>query len=53
VDDPSPDAQAMIAAMEHDKKAAGGKVRFVLTEKIGSANLYSDIPLESLKGVLC
>ena len=53
VDDPSPAAEAMIAAMAHDKKAAGGKVRFVLTEKIGSANLYSDIPSESLKGVLC
>ena len=53
VDDPSPDAEAMIAAMAHDKKAAGGKVRFVLTEKIGSANLYGDIPWESLKGVLC
>jgi len=53
VDDPSPDAEAMIAAMAHDKKAAGGKVRFVLTEKIGSANLYDNIPSESLKGVLC
>lgn len=52
VDDPSPDAESMIAAMAHDKKAAGGKVRFVLTEKIGSANLYDDIPSESLKGVL-
>jgi len=53
VDDRSPDADAMIAAMAHDKKAAGGKVRFVLTEKIGSANLYGDIPSASLKGVLC
>jgi 3-dehydroquinate synthase len=53
VDDPSPDADAMVAAMAHDKKAAGGKVRFVLTEKIGSANLYNEIPWESLKGVLC
>jgi 3-dehydroquinate synthase len=52
VDDPSPDADAMIDAMAHDKKAAGGKVRFVLTEKIGSANLYEGIPREILKGVL-
>jgi len=52
VDDPSPDADAMVAAMAHDKKSAGGKVRFVLTEKIGSANLYDDIPWDSLKGVL-
>ncbi len=53
VDDPSPDVDAMIAAMGHDKKAAGGKVRFVLTEKIGSANLYNEIPREILRGVLC
>jgi 3-dehydroquinate synthase len=53
VDDPSPEAEAMFAAMAHDKKAAGGNVRFVLTEKIGSANLYGVIPWESLKGVLC
>jgi len=52
VDDPSPDPEAMIAAMAHDKKAAGGKVRFVLTEKVGSANIYEGIPLEILKGVL-
>jgi 3-dehydroquinate synthase len=52
VDDPSPDADSMIDAMAHDKKAAGGKVRFVLTEKIGSANLYEGIPREILKEVL-
>ena len=52
VDDPSPDAEEMMKAMAHDKKAAGGKVRFVLTEKIGGANLYEGIPLEILKGVL-
>ena len=38
--------------MAHDKKAAGGKVRFVLTEKIGSANLYEDIPPDMLRAVL-
>jgi 3-dehydroquinate synthetase len=43
----------MIAAMAHDKKTAGGKMRFVLTEKVGSANLCGDIPKEILKGVLC
>jgi 3-dehydroquinate synthetase len=38
--------------MAHDKKAAGGKVRFVLTEKIGGAKLCEGIPVEILKGVL-
>ncbi|HEY6000366.1 MAG TPA: 3-dehydroquinate synthase [bacterium] len=52
VDDPSPDPDAMLAAMAQDKKAAGGKVRFVLTEKIGSANLYADIPEKLLRVVL-
>lgn len=52
VDDPSPDPGAMLAAMAQDKKAAGGKVRFVLTEKIGSAKLYSDIPENLLRVVL-
>jgi 3-dehydroquinate synthase len=52
VDDPSPDAELMIAAMAHDKKSTGGKPRFVLTEKIGSANLYGEIPREILKEVL-
>lgn len=52
VDDPSPDPEAMVAAMAHDKKSAGGKPRFVLTEKVGSANLYGEIPREILKEVL-
>jgi len=52
VDDPSPDPVAMVSAMAHDKKAAGGNVRFVLTEKVGSANLYASIPLTMLRAVL-
>jgi 3-dehydroquinate synthase len=52
VGDPSPDPGAMIAAMAHDKKAAGGIVRFVLTEKIGSANLCESVPRDMLIGVL-
>ncbi len=52
VDDPSPDPEQMLAAMAHDKKAAGGKVRFVLTERVGSANLYTDIPAATVRDVL-
>jgi 3-dehydroquinate synthase len=52
VDAAGQDPAALLAAMAQDKKAEGGKVRFVLTEKIGSANLYEDIPPELLKGVL-
>jgi 3-dehydroquinate synthase len=52
IDAPSPGIAAMMTAMAQDKKAAEGKVRFVLTEKIGGANLYEGIPREILEGVL-
>lgn len=43
---------ALLAAMAQDKKIEGGKLRFVLTEKIGRANLYVDISREMLREVL-
>ena len=52
VDDPSPDPEAMLAAMEHDKKSLGGEVRFVLTDGIGSANLCRGIPAETVREIL-
>ena len=42
----------IIAAMAQDKKAEGGKLRFVLTEKVGSVNIYNDIPHDILEEVL-
>jgi len=46
------DAEELVAAMATDKKAEGGKVRFVLTEKVGSVNIYKDIAHEMLVGIV-
>jgi 3-dehydroquinate synthase len=42
------DPEKVVAAMAQDKKAEGGNVRFVLTEKIGSVNIYDGIAHEIL-----
>jgi 3-dehydroquinate synthase len=46
------DPEKILAAMATDKKAEGGKVRFVLTEKIGRANIYMDISHDILEEVV-
>jgi 3-dehydroquinate synthase len=46
------DTEHIVAAMAQDKKAEGGKLRFVLTEKVGSATIYTDIPRNILVEVL-
>jgi 3-dehydroquinate synthase len=45
-------AEAFIAAMRLDKKTRSGKLRFVLTPRIGKARSYEDIPLELVERVL-
>ena len=42
----------IISAMAQDKKTEGGKLRFVLTEKVGSVNIYTDISNDILEEVL-
>jgi 3-dehydroquinate synthase len=44
--------ETLIAAMRSDKKARRGKIRFVLTPRIGKADSYSDVPLEAVHHVL-
>jgi 3-dehydroquinate synthase len=46
------DPAKIMAAMALDKKAEGGNVRFVLTEKIGRANIYVDISHDILEEVV-
>jgi 3-dehydroquinate synthase len=45
-------AKAFIAAMRSDKKTRSGKLRFVLTPRIGQAQSYDDIPLDLVERVL-
>ena len=45
-------AKSLIAAMRSDKKAHHGKLRFVLTPRLGKAGSYDDVPLEAVQRVL-
>jgi 3-dehydroquinate synthetase len=38
--------------MHSDKKARGGKLRFVLAPKIGKAESHDDVPVDILERVL-
>jgi 3-dehydroquinate synthase len=43
---------ALVAAMRSDKKARGGKLRFVLTPRVGKAASYDGVPLPAVERVL-
>jgi 3-dehydroquinate synthase len=47
-----PEAEALLSAMAHDKKAAGGKLVFVLVRGLGEAFVARDVPLDAVKDVL-
>ncbi len=49
---PRPDPGALIAAMAHDKKAADGKINFILLRGLGKAFITSDVPKDALRDVL-
>jgi 3-dehydroquinate synthase len=38
--------------MRHDKKAEGGKLKFVLVRGLGHAFVSADVPLDAVKTVL-
>jgi 3-dehydroquinate synthase len=42
----------LIAVMKRDKKAAGGKMRFVLPTRLGEVKLFDDVPEELVRAVL-
>jgi 3-dehydroquinate synthase len=55
IDEPGgtrPNPDALIEYMRHDKKAEGGKLKFVLVRSLGSAFVSTDVPLEAVKAVL-
>ena len=47
-----PPADALLAAMGHDKKVKDGKLIFILVRGLGKAFVTSDVPLEAVKEVL-
>lgn len=49
---PSVPPRLLIAAMHSDKKARGGKLRFVLTPRIGKAASHGPVPLAAVERVV-
>jgi 3-dehydroquinate synthase len=49
---PETSVKTLVDAMGSDKKSRGGKLRFVLTPRIGKAAAYDDVPLDALERVL-
>lgn len=43
---------AMLAVMKRDKKAAGGRMRFILPRKLGEVALFDDVPESRVREVL-
>jgi 3-dehydroquinate synthase len=39
----------IFSALPHDKKFEGGKVRFVVTPRIGAAHLANDVTLDDIR----
>ncbi|HTT97267.1 MAG TPA: 3-dehydroquinate synthase [Rhizomicrobium sp.] len=47
-----PGVDALLDHMQHDKKAAGGKINFILLRGIGHAFVTNDVAMDALKEVL-
>jgi len=45
-------ARALLEAMRSDKKTRGGKLRFVLTPRIGKAASYDGVPLDVVERII-
>jgi 3-dehydroquinate synthase len=43
------DRERVVAAVVHDKKFLGGKIRFVVTPRIGEAHLSNDVTMEDIR----
>ena len=46
------DREKIIDAIAHDKKFLGGKIRFVVTPKIGEAHVSSDVTMEDIRAAI-
>ena len=43
------DRERVVAAVVHDKKFLGGKIRFVVTPRIGEAHVSNDVTMEDIR----
>jgi len=46
------DREKIIEAIAHDKKFLGGKIRFVVTPKIGDAHVSSDVTMDDIQAAI-
>ena len=46
------DREKIIDAIAHDKKFSAGKIRFVVTPKIGEAHVSSDVTMEDIRAAI-
>ena len=46
------DREKIIDAIAHDKKFLGGKIRFVVTPKIGEAHVSTDVTMEDIRAAI-
>jgi shikimate kinase / 3-dehydroquinate synthase len=46
---PGVDGEALLAAMQNDKKVQSGRTRWILPTRIGHSQMYSDIPVEVVR----
>jgi 3-dehydroquinate synthase len=52
VDFPAVDADAILAAMSHDKKVEHGRLRFVLPSRMGHVELVADVDQRDVRAAL-
>jgi 3-dehydroquinate synthase len=52
VDCPSVDTEALLAAMQRDKKVQNGRIRWVLPTCVGHAEVFQDVPLEVVRDAI-
>ena len=52
IDGDLPDAAALLALMGQDKKVVDGQLNFILASAIGTSLITSDVPKESVLGLL-
>jgi 3-dehydroquinate synthase len=52
LDGARPNTDSLIEYMRRDKKAEGGKLKFVLVRGLGEAFVSAEVPLEDVKAVL-
>jgi 3-dehydroquinate synthase len=46
---PGVDGEAILVAMQNDKKVQAGRTRWILPTRIGQAQMYSDVPLDVVR----